>query len=133
MSPDHSLDHIDNLYLTNVHSTDSMTTSDFMIHLFIPESEPNHIINIIAAQLEDMRKQGIHASPEHMMTIDSMNNSFDTTFLDDEQIASGTYVTSPHLEGNPHAHVVTLPTFSPAAYGLTLLPSPQLRWTATIP
>ena len=66
-----------------------------------------------------------------MMTFDSMTNNFDTTFLDDETIASGTYVTSPHLEVTPHAHVVTLPTFSPASYGLTLLARRQLRWTTT--
>jgi len=68
-----------------------------------------------------------------MMTADNVNNTFDTTFLDDEQIASGIYVTSPHLEGPPHAHVVTLPTFSPTAYGLTRLASRQLRWTTNIP
>ena len=67
------------------------------------------------------------------MTIDNVNNTFATTFLDDEQIASGTYMTSPHLERTPHAHVVTLPTFSPAAYGITLLASRQLRWTTNIP
>jgi hypothetical protein len=68
-----------------------------------------------------------------MITVDNMNNAFENTFLDDEQIASGTYVTSPQLEGTPHAHVVTLPTFSLAAYGLTLLASRQLRWTTNIP
>jgi hypothetical protein len=68
-----------------------------------------------------------------MITFNNMNNTFDNTFLDDEQITSGTYVTSPHLEGTPHAHVVTLPTFSPSASGLTLLASRQLRWTNNIP
>jgi hypothetical protein len=127
---------IDNLDLTGVHSTDSMTTSAFMIHLLIPEPTSDVTINIVAAQLEDMIKQGIHTSPEQlhqMITVDNMNNTYDTTFLDDEHIASGTYVTSQHMEGTPHAHVVTLPTFSPAAYGLTLLASRQLRWTTNIP
>ena len=32
----HSPDLIDNMYLTGVHSTDSVTTSDFTIHLYIP-------------------------------------------------------------------------------------------------
>jgi hypothetical protein len=50
-----------------------------------------------------------------VMTVDTMKNTFDTTFLDDEQIASGTCVTSLHMEGTPDAHVATLPTFSPAA------------------
>ena len=61
------------------------------------------------------------------MTIDCFKNIHDTTFLDDEHIASGTYLTSKHLDGTPHAHVITLPTFSPATYGLTLLASRQLR------
>jgi hypothetical protein len=56
-----------------------------------------------------------------------------STFLDDEPIAPGTYLTSKHLEGTPHGHEVTLPTFSPATYGLTLLASRQLRWTTTLP
>jgi hypothetical protein len=34
-----------------------------MIHLLIPEPTPDDIINIIAAHLEDMSKQGIHTSP----------------------------------------------------------------------
>ena len=62
-----------------------------------------------------------------------MNNTYDTIFLDDEQIASGTCVTSHHMEGTPHAHVVTLPTFSSGTYGLTLLASRRLRWTTNIP
>jgi hypothetical protein len=65
-----------------------------------------------------MRKQGIHTSPDqlqNMMTVDTMKNTFDATFIDEEQIASGTYVTSSHLKGTPHAQVATLPTFSLAA------------------
>ena len=34
-----------------------------------------------------------------MMTFDSITNTFDTTLLDDDPIASGTYVTSSHLKG----------------------------------
>jgi hypothetical protein len=130
ISLNHLPELVDNLCLTGVHSTDSMTTNAFMIHLLIPEPTANDIINIIAAQLEDMSKQGIHTSPDQlhqMITVDSMNNTYYTTFLDDDQIASGTYVSSQHLEGTPDVHVVTLPTFSPATYGLTLLTSRQLR------
>jgi hypothetical protein len=61
------------------------------------------------------------------MTIDSFTDIHNTTFLDDEPISSGTYPTSKHLEGTPHVHVITLPTFSPATHGLTLLASRQLR------
>jgi hypothetical protein len=42
-------------------------------------------------------------------------------------------MTSKHLEGTPHAHFITLPTFSPVTYGLALLASRQLRWTTTLP
>jgi hypothetical protein len=35
ITTDHSVDLIDSLYLTGVHSTDSTTTSAFMIHLYI--------------------------------------------------------------------------------------------------
>jgi len=67
------------------------------------------------------------------MIVDPVMDTYDTTLLDDEPIASGTYLTSKHLEGTPHAHVVTLPPFSPATYGLTLMASRQLRWTTTLP
>jgi len=42
-------------------------------------------------------------------------------------------MTSPHMEGVPHAYIVTTPTFSSATYGLTLLASTQLRWTTNLP
>jgi len=77
-----------------------MTTSVFMIHLLVPECIADDIINIITTRLENMSKQGIHTSPDQlhqMITVDNMNNTYDTTFLGDEQIASGTYVISQHL------------------------------------
>jgi hypothetical protein len=132
----HSPDLTDNAYLTGVHLTDSATTSFFKIHLYIPKSTPNDIINIVAAQLEDMHKQEIQTSSGQLqttMTVGSDMDTRDSTFLDDEPIASGTYLTSKDLEGTPHAHVVTLPTFSPVTYGRTLLASRQLRWTTTLP
>ena len=67
------------------------------------------------------------------MTIGPIMDTRDSTFLDDEPIASGTYLTSKHLEGTLHARVITLPTFTPATYGLTLLASRQLRWTTILP
>ncbi len=56
-----------------------------------------------------------------------------TTYLDDEHIIQTTNMTSPHLEGAPHAYIVTTPIFSPATYGLTLLASRQLRRTSKLP
>jgi hypothetical protein len=61
------------------------------------------------------------------MTIGPILYTHNSTFLDDEPIVSGTYLTSKHLEGTPHAHLITLPTFSQATYGLKLLASRQLR------
>ena len=97
--------------------TDSATTGAFTIHLYIPESTPRDITNIIAVQMEDVHKQGIQTSPDQLqttMTVGPVTDAYNTTFLDDGPIASGTYLTSKHLEGAPHAHVITLPTFSPA-------------------
>jgi len=114
ISVENSPDLIDNIYLTGVHSKNSATTSAFMIHIYLPDSTPKDIINIIAAQLDDMHKQGIHASSAQIhntTTIDSISYTFDTTFLDDEPIASGTYVTSSHLEGPPPTH-----TWSPSEH-----------------
>jgi hypothetical protein len=59
ITAEHSPNLIDNMYLTGVHSTDSATTSAFMIRLYLPESTPDDISNIIAAQLQDMHKQEI--------------------------------------------------------------------------
>ena len=99
ISADHSPDLIDNLCLTGVHSTNSATTNAFMINLYILESSSDDITIIVAAHLEDMHKQGIYTSfaqLQTIMTLDSMTNTLDTTFLDDEPIASGTYLTSLH-------------------------------------
>ena len=52
------------MYLTGVHSTDSATTNAFTIYLYIPESITQNITNVIAAQLEEMHKQGIQTSPD---------------------------------------------------------------------
>ncbi len=57
------------------------------------------------------------------MIVDAATNTQATTFLDDEPIASGTYLIAPHLEGVPHAYVVTIPTYVTTTYGLTLLAS----------
>ncbi len=73
-----------------------------------------------------MQKQGIHTSLdqlENQMTIAHIVDTRDTISLDDEPIASGTYLISKHLEGSPHAQVITLPTFTPAIYGIPLLAS----------
>ncbi len=73
------------------------------------------------------REKGYKLPRNNMTTIDAITDTSDMTYRDDEPIAPGTYVTSPHLEGTPHVHVVTLPTFSLATCGITLAASRQLR------
>jgi len=136
ISADHSHGLIDNLYLTGVHSTDSATTGTFTVNIYLLDSTLEDITNLLASQLDDMQKEGIHTSSKHLhiiVTVDATTNIMDTTFIGDEPIASGTYVTHPHPEGTSYVYIVTLPTFSPTTYGLTLLASRQMRWTSTLP
>ncbi len=51
---------------------------------------------------------------------------FDTN-IDDEATRTMTDMTSNHLEGFKHIYVVTLPMFTQATYGLTMLASRQYR------
>ena len=67
------------------------------------------------------------------MMVHPLKDTHQTTYLDDEHIIQATTMTSPRLEGVPHACIVTTPTFSSATYGLTLLASRQLRWTCNLP
>jgi len=61
------------------------------------------------------------------MTAHPRADTHHTTYLDYEHISQATNKTSEHLEGVPHAYIVTAPTFSPTTYGLTLLASIPLR------
>ncbi len=90
----------------------------------------------MGAQLEEMQKAGAHTSSADITTIMTVGVTTDTrpsTGIDDESIASGTYITSTPLTNTMHAHIVTLPTLSLATYGITLMASRQLRRTSTIP
>ena len=78
-----------------------------MIPLYVPDTTSDDITNIIASQLDDMHNLGIQTSSTQLsstMTIDSFTDIHNTTFLDDEPIASGTYLASKHLEGPPPTH-----------------------------
>ncbi len=107
-----------------------------MIHIFLPKTTTEDIVRLLSSQLETIQKEGAINSSETLhntMTLDTTPDGHATTFLDDEPIASGTYLTSPHLESAPHAYIITVPIFSTATFGLTLLASQHLRWTITIP
>ena len=67
------------------------------------------------------------------MTIQPIKGTHETTYIDDGHITQTTNMPSPHLEGIPHAYIVTTLTFSTATYGPTLLASRQLRWTNNLP
>ena len=58
LSPNHSPELIDNLHLTEVHSTDSATACAFLVYIYIPYSTADDISNIMSAQLDEMQKDG---------------------------------------------------------------------------
>ncbi len=58
ISPNHSPELIDNVYLTCVYSTDSATPRTFLVYIYIPEATSDDIANIISMQLDDMQKNG---------------------------------------------------------------------------
>ncbi len=126
----HSPKLIDNMYIKGIHSVKSATASAFLIYLYIPYYTDDDIINILTAQLDEMQKHGAQTSSDNLnntMTLDPISDTHLTTYPDDEHITQETNITSPHLEGVPHAHIMTLPTCTPATYGLTLLAKRQLR------
>ena len=103
----------------------------FFVYIYILDSTTDDNINILSAQLEAMNKDGAQSSLDNLnntMTVDPLTNTHMTTYPNDDHITHETNITSPHMEEVPHAHIVTLPKFSPTTYGLTLLASKQLRW-----
>jgi hypothetical protein len=136
LSQNHLLERIDNMYLTNVYSTDLVTTIAFLIHIYIPKATPGDIASSITMQIDEMQKAGILNPADSFactMTAHPLVGIRHTTYLDDERISHTTTMISNHLEGTPHAFIVTTPTFSQATYGLTLPACKQLRWTTNIP
>ena len=136
LSPSHSPELIDNLYLIGVYSTDSATFSAFLIHIYIPKATPDDISSIITMQLNQMQKIGIFNPADNftnIMIVHPLVDTHHTTYLDDDKISHTTSMLSPHLEGTPLAYIVTTPTYSLATNGLTLMASRQLRWTTNIP
>jgi len=124
------------MYLTCVYSADSATTSAFVVYIYIPEATADEIANILSMQLDEMERNGaINSVDNHTssVTVHLLTDTHQTTYLDDEHITQTTTMTSSHLEGIPHAYIVTAPTFSTATYGLALLASNQLRWTNNLP
>jgi hypothetical protein len=114
------------MYLTCVHSTDSLTNCALMVHLYLQDAMTEEIVNLLGAKLDAMqaaRAPSSLADIYTVMTVDAVTDTRISIYLDDDLVASGTYALSPHLETTPHAHIVILPTFSATTYGLTVLAS----------
>ena len=84
-------------------------------------------------QLTKMQTQGHTTDPSSLLniaTIQSLTCPPYRTGLDDETIHTNTLLIDPNI---PYLHIITLPTHSQTTYGLTLLVSIQVRWSASIP
>jgi hypothetical protein len=79
-----------------------------------------------------MHKQGHNTDTDFLPEIATIHNNEEPppTEYDDEPIRSNTHLLDPSV---PYRYTVTLPTQSPAAYGLILLSSRQVTWTVDIP
>ena len=70
LSPNHSPELIDKMYLTGVYSTDSSTTIAFMYYIYIPEATTDDIANIIYVQLNEMQRAGaLNTENDHTCTM----------------------------------------------------------------
>jgi hypothetical protein len=130
LSSNHSPELIDNLYLTGVYSTDSATTTAFLVYVYIPGATIDAIANIISVKLNEMQKAGaFNPTDDHTctMTVHPLRDTHLTTYLDDERLIQMTTMMSPHMEGIPHAYIVKTPKISAVTYGLTLLACRQLH------
>ena len=117
---------IENLDLTEVYSNDSATPSAFLFYIYIPKASADDIATIFSKHLEEMQRNGVLSQTDNYtnsMTVHSLTNTHQTSYLDDEHITQATNMTSEHLQGVPHAYIITTPTFSPTTHGLTLLAS----------
>jgi hypothetical protein len=87
ISPSHSPTLIDNLYLTCAYSTDSATSSAFLIYIYILEATADDIVNILPTQLDEMERNGALSSVDNhtsSMPVHPLIDTHQTTYLDDE-------------------------------------------------
>jgi len=89
---------------------------------------------VLTQQLTHMQTTSLPTSTEglHALQVEQISSYPAQPELDDEPITSTTQITPTHLDTCPF-FTVTLPTYSPAVYGLLLLASRQTRWTTSIP
>jgi len=108
LSPNHSPELIDNMYLTGVYSTYSSTTNAFLVYICIIEATSDDIANIISMQLNDMQKAGVLNIADDStgtMTAHPLLDTHLTTYLDDERLVQTTIMISPPPRRHPaHLH-----------------------------
>ena len=100
ISPSHTPELIDNLYLTGVYSNDSTTTSAFLIYIYLPEATPADISTILCNNLDEMNKNNVLSPTDNYnnsITAHLLTDTYHTTYLDDEHISNATTVTAEHL------------------------------------
>ena len=135
-SPSHAPVLIDNYYITGLYSSNSSTTNNYDIYLNLPNDYDfdNDLYSILSDQLKIVETTGYLSSPAGLesIKITADTNTTPTPDLDDEPIHNSTYILPTVLAKYPGKFIVTLPTTSPASYGL-LLASRQAKWTASIP
>jgi hypothetical protein len=73
ISDAHSPELINIFYRTGTRSTNSPTTSAFMVYIYIPDSTTYTMIQLLSARFDSMQTEGLHASSAHLdtaMTLD---------------------------------------------------------------
>ena len=84
---------------------------------------------LLTTQLTDMQNAGLPTSPLGLDSaqITDYNTYPAETKIDDEPITGTTAVLPPSLDTCYYAFKISLPTFSPSAYGLLLLSSRKAK------
>jgi len=125
------------MYLTGIHSGQDPNAITYKIFLFLPHEDPpgQALKLILTNQLTKMHQTGLPTSSLGLETayVEAITTHPVPPELDDLPIVTTIAVIPTQLDLCPYAFNITLPTFSPMAYGLLLLASRQVKWTATIP
>jgi len=128
---------IDNNYITGVHSSNSSTIIIYDIYIYLPYDYDSHndLYSILNDQLKLMEIAGYPTSPAGLeaIKITADTNTTPTPGFGDEEISSNTHILPAILSQCPGKFTLTLPTTSPASYGLLLLTSRHAKWSAPIP
>ncbi len=129
--------YVDNYYIIGIHSTTSANDNKFNIYLFLSNDydSDSDLLELLQVQLKSMDSAGYPTSTsglEHLMIV-AISNTPPNYELDDEPIHNTTNFLPASLTEHPYKYNLTLPTNSPASYGLLFFASRQVKWTASIP